>query len=62
MRLIHRLLPVSWTTIEAAQFDLQKLANPEIEGRQYQEGPQVGFFNTREYVLWHIGRSPVRPR
>jgi len=52
MRLIHHILPVSRTTIEAAQFDLQKLVNPEIEGKHYQEGPQLGFWNTREYVLW----------
>jgi hypothetical protein len=52
IRLIHHILPVSRTTIEVAQFDLQKLANPEIEGTRYQEGPQLGFFNTREYVLW----------
>ena len=52
MRLIHHLLPVSQTTIEAAQFDLQKLINPEIAGKRYQEGPQLGFWNTREYVLW----------
>jgi N6-L-threonylcarbamoyladenine synthase len=58
IRLIHHILPVSRTTIEVAQFDLQKLANPEIEGKRYQEGPQLGFFNAREFVLWHIGRSP----
>jgi hypothetical protein len=39
IRLIHQILPVSQTTIEAAQFDLQKLTNPEIEGKHYQEGP-----------------------
>lgn len=52
MRLIHRLLPVSRTTIEVAQFDLQKLADPEIVGTAYQEGPQLGFWNVREYVLF----------
>jgi hypothetical protein len=52
IRLIHQILPVSQTTIEAAQFDLQQLTNPEIEGKHYQEGPQLGFWNTREYVLW----------
>jgi len=52
MRLIHHILEVRRTTIEVAQFDLQKLANPEIAGKHYQEGPQLGFFNIREYVLW----------
>ncbi len=60
IRLIHQILPVSQTTIEAAQFDLQKLTNPEIEGKHYQEGPQLGFWNTREYVLWRGGRLAVR--
>lgn len=52
IRLVHRILPVRRTTIEVAQFDLQKLRNPEIEGKAYQEGPQLGFWNVREYVFW----------
>jgi hypothetical protein len=55
IRLAHQLLPVRRTTIEVAQFDLQKLRHPEIEGKQYQEGPQLGFWNTREYVLFRDG-------
>lgn len=53
--LIHQLLPVSRTTIEVAQFDIQKIKNPTIEGEQYQQGPQLGFWNVREYVLWRDG-------
>jgi 5-methylcytosine-specific restriction endonuclease McrA len=52
IRLVHQLLPVSRTTIEVAQFDLQKIRHPEIEGKEYQQGPQVGFCNVREYVLF----------
>ncbi len=52
IKLVHRLLPVSKTTIEVAQFDIQKIQNPEIEGTAYQQGPQLGFWNVREYVLW----------
>jgi hypothetical protein len=52
IRLVHRILPVSRTTIEVAQFDLQKIRHPEIEGKEYQEGPQAGFWNVREYVLF----------
>lgn len=51
IRLVHQILPVHRTTIEVAQFDMQKLRNPEIEGKQYQQGPQLGFWNVREYVL-----------
>lgn len=52
IRLVHKILPINKTTIEVAQFDLQKLRNPAIEGEQYQEGPQLGFWNAREYVLF----------
>jgi len=65
IRLVHRILPVRRTTIEVAQFDLQKIHHPEMEGKAYQEGPQLGFWNVREYVLfrdqhscqWCLGRS-----
>jgi hypothetical protein len=51
-RLAHRILPVSRTTIEVAQFDIQKIQHPDIEGEQYQQGPQFGFWNVREYILF----------
>ncbi len=51
IRLVHKLLPVSRTTIEVAQFDIQKIRNPETQGSDYQHGPQLGFWNVREYVL-----------
>ncbi len=51
IRLVHRLLPVSRIILEVAQFDLQKIRNPDIAGKQYQQGPQFGFWNVREYVL-----------
>ena len=49
---IRRILPVTSVTVEVAQFDTQLLKNPEISGEQYQQGPQLGFWNVREYVLW----------
>ena len=52
---LHHLLPVRRTTIEVAQVDLQKIQHPEIEGKAYQEGPQLGFWNVREYVLAQEG-------
>jgi RRXRR protein/HNH endonuclease len=55
IRLIHSLLPVRRTTIEVAQFDLQKIRNPAIEGEEYQQGPMLGFWNVREYVLARDG-------
>lgn len=55
IRMLHRLLPIRRTTIEVAQFDIQKLRSPEIKGDAYQQGPQSGFWNVREYVLFRDG-------
>lgn len=55
IRLVHKILPVSRTTIEVAQFDIQKIKDPEIESAEYQQGPQQGFWNVREYVLFRDG-------
>lgn len=52
VKLVCFILPVSNIRIETAQFDIQKIENPEIEGEEYQQGDQSGFWNVREYVLW----------
>lgn len=49
---VHGILPITKTVIEVAQFDTQLLKNPDIQGVEYQQGEQMGFWNTREYVLW----------
>ena len=51
IHLVHSLLPVSRTIIEVAQFDAQKIKNDAIQGVEYQQGEQMGFWNVREYVL-----------
>ncbi|HLX57560.1 MAG TPA: RNA-guided endonuclease IscB [Ktedonobacteraceae bacterium] len=51
MQLVQKILPIRAITIEVAQFDLQKIRHPAIAGREYQQGPQLGFWNAREYVL-----------
>ena len=51
IRLVHSLLPITKTTIEVAQFDAQKIKNDAIQGVEYQQGEQLGFWNVREYVL-----------
>ena len=45
------MVPITEVVIEYAQFDVQKLANPDVQGKQYQEGKQKGYANCREYVL-----------
>lgn len=49
---VHKLLPVSKIVVETASFDIQKIKNSEIEGVEYQQGEQLGFWNVREYVLF----------
>jgi hypothetical protein len=49
--LVKSILPVSHITLEVGNFDPQLINNPCMEGEEYQNGPQKGFWNTREYVL-----------
>lgn len=49
---VLKLLPVTKITVETAAFDTQLLKNPEIQGKEYQQGEQTGFWNVREYVLF----------
>ena len=51
IRMINSILPIANTTIEVAQFDIQKIKNEKIRGVEYQDGEQMGFWNVREYVL-----------
>ena len=57
IRNVHRILPIAKTTIEVAQFDVQLIKNPNIEGVDYQRGEQMGFWNVREYVLARDGHK-----
>lgn len=54
---VYSILPVSKLIVEVAQFDTQKIKNPEISGKEYQEGDQLGFWNVREYVLARDGHK-----
>ena len=49
---ICKILPISRITVETASFDMQKIKNPDIQGSEYQQGDQLGFWNVREYVLF----------
>lgn len=57
-----RMLPVLAITVETAAFDMQLLkavnqGKPLPEGKDYQQGEQLGFWNVREYVLFRDGRT-----
>ncbi len=49
---VLRLLPISSITVEDAKFDIHRIQNPDVEGVAYQQGPQYGFDNVKEYVRW----------
>ena len=49
---VHAILPISKIVVETASFDLQKIKNPAIQGKDYQQGEQLDFWNVREYVLF----------
>ena len=48
---LQKILPITKIVVEVANFDIQKIKNPEIEGKLYQEGEMQGFWNLREYTL-----------
>jgi N6-L-threonylcarbamoyladenine synthase len=49
---ISKILPISKIIVESAKFDIQKINNPEIQNKEYQNGVQKDFWNVREYVLY----------
>lgn len=54
---VYSILPVSKLIVEVAQFDTQKIKNPEISDKEYQKGDQLGFWNVREYILARDGHK-----
>jgi hypothetical protein len=52
---VESILPVTLWKVELAQFDIHRITNPEVEGIDYQNGVQKGFYNTKAYVLHRDG-------
>ena len=44
---VQKILPITKIVVETAAFDIQKIKNPDIEGTEYQQGDQLGFWNVR---------------
>lgn len=53
---IHRHFPIETIIIETAEFDIQKIKNPDISGIEYQQGTLQGY-NIRNYLLEKHGRK-----
>lgn len=49
---LHKILPISKVVVELANFDIQKLNNPDINKWDYQKGERLGFENVKSYVLY----------
>ena len=48
---IKKILPVSKIIIEVANFDIQKIMNPDISGTDYQKGTMYEYQNMRSYLM-----------
>lgn len=53
---IHRYFPIETIIVETAEFDIQKIKNPDICGIEYQQGTLQGY-NIRNYLLEKHGRK-----
>ena len=47
---LHHYFPIETIIIEVAEFDIQKIKNPDISGIEYQQGTLQGY-NIRNYLL-----------
>ena len=59
---VCQILPISKIIVETASFDTQQLKADienlgKLEGTDYQQGDQLGFWNVRENVLWRDGHT-----
>ena len=57
---IHRYFPIETIIVETAEFDIQKIKNPDISGVEYQQGTLQGY-NIRNYLLEKHGRKCFPP-
>jgi hypothetical protein len=58
LRIVEKIgviLPISKVIVEIAKFDIQKIQNAEIEGKEYQNGVQKDFENVKAYVRFRDG-------
>jgi 5-methylcytosine-specific restriction endonuclease McrA len=54
VHLINRLkqiLPISDIVVEVGNFDIQKLNNPDISGKDYQQGSLYNYSNLKSFIL-----------
>ena len=55
IRFVCKLLPVVRIRLGIGKFDSQRLANPTIQGEDYQKGVLFGWENLKAYAKWRDG-------
>lgn len=50
-KFMESILPITKWKIETACFDIHKIINPDVEGKDYQHGNQLGYYNVKAFVL-----------
>lgn len=58
---LTKIIPITKIIVEVANFDIQKIKNPNIKGWQYQNGEQKGYDNVRAYILHRDGYKCQNP-
>jgi 5-methylcytosine-specific restriction endonuclease McrA len=53
---LRKLSPIQAISQELVRFDMQLMVNPDIQGKEYQQGTLAGY-ETREYLLEKWGRQ-----
>jgi len=51
VRKIKKILPITEVVLEYCSFDIHKLKNPEVDGKDYQNGTTKGSTNFTDYIL-----------
>ena len=51
------ILPIKEVTVEVPCFDTHRMVDPDVRETGYENGPQRGFKNVRDYVLERDGRK-----
>jgi len=59
--MLKGLLPITYPIAEVANFDIQRINNPDIQGKEYQQGEQMGWQNVREYIFHRDGHKCQKP-
>ena len=52
---VCKFLPIRTVRLEIGKFDTQKIANPEIQGEQYQQGTLANWENLKAYAKYRDG-------